>query len=189
MSRLIFLGVPGAGKGTQAMILSESQGIPHISTGDILRAAVKKQTALGLEAKGFMDAGNLVPDSLVINMIRERLQEPDALKGWILDGFPRTLEQAGFLEKLLQEINQVCDRTVNLDVEDEIVVKRLVERGKESGRSDDTEATIRHRLQVYRDLTEPLIAFYQSRGLLVTVNGDQPMDAVTTALKTAIGPV
>ncbi len=189
MTRLIFLGVPGAGKGTQALILSESQDIPHISTGDILRAAVKKQTTLGLQAKDFMDAGNLVPDSLVIDMIRERLQEQDALKGWILDGFPRTLEQAEFLEKLLQEINQACDRTVNLDVEDEIVIKRLVERGKESGRSDDTEATIRHRLKVYRDLTEPLISFYQSRKLLVTVNGDQAMDAVTADLKTAIGPV
>ena len=189
MSRLIFLGVPGAGKGTQALILSESQGIPHISTGDILRAAVKNKTTLGLQAKGFMDAGNLVPDSLVIDLIRERLQEPDALEGWILDGFPRTLEQAEFLEKLLQEINQACDRTVNLDVEDEIVIKRLVERGKESGRSDDTEETIRHRLQVYRDLTEPLISFYQSRKLLVTVNGNQPMDDVTADLKAAIGPV
>ncbi len=186
MSRLIFLGVPGAGKGTQAALLAESQGIPHISTGDILRAAVKNQTPLGVQAKGFMDAGNLVPDSLVIDLIRERLQEPDALKGWILDGFPRNVPQAGFLEQLLQEINQSCDRTVNLDVADEVVVKRLVERGLASGRSDDTEDTIRHRLQVYREQTEPLIAFYRDRGALVTVNGDQPMDAVTTALKAAI---
>ncbi len=186
MSRLIFLGVPGAGKGTQAALLAESQGIPHISTGDILRAAVKNQTPLGVQAKGFMDAGNLVPDSLVIDLIRERLQEPDALKGWILDGFPRNVPQAGFLEQLLQEINQACDRTVNLDVADEVVVQRLVERGKASGRSDDTEETIRHRLQVYRDQTEPLIQFYQDRGALVTVDGDQPMDAVTSALAAAI---
>jgi len=186
VSRLIFLGVPGAGKGTQASILAASQGIPHISTGDILRAAVKNQTPLGVKAKGFMDAGDLVPDSLVIDLIRERLQEPDALKGWILDGFPRNVAQAGFLEQLLQEINQACDRTINLDVADEVVVQRLVERGKESGRSDDTEETIRHRLQVYREQTEPLIDFYQTRGALVTVDGDQSMAQVTEALKVAI---
>jgi adenylate kinase len=186
VSRLIFLGAPGAGKGTQAKILADSQGIPHISTGDILRAAVKNQTPLGLVARGHMDAGNLVPDSLVIDLIRDRLQEPDALNGWILDGFPRTEPQAGFLEVLLKEINQSCDRAINLDVEDEVVVKRLVERGVESGRSDDNEATIRHRLQVYREQTAPLIAFYEARNLLVTVNGDQAMDAVTAALKAAI---
>jgi adenylate kinase len=186
VSRLIFLGAPGAGKGTQAKILADSQGIPHISTGDIFRAAVKNQTPLGVKAKSYMDAGNLVPDSLVIDLIRDRLQEPDASAGWILDGFPRTEPQAGFLEELLKEINQSCDRAINLDVEDEVVVKRLVERGLESGRSDDNEATIRHRLQVYRDQTAPLIAFYEARNLLVTVNGDQAMDAVTAALKAAI---
>ncbi len=186
MSRLIFLGAPGAGKGTQAKILADSQSIPHISTGDIFRAAVKNQTPLGVKAKGYMDAGDLVPDSLVIDLIRDRLQESDAASGWILDGFPRTEPQAGFLEELLKEINQSCDRAINLDVEDEVVVKRLVERGLESGRSDDNEATIRHRLQVYRDQTAPLIAFYQARNLLVTVNGDQEMDAVTAALKAAI---
>jgi adenylate kinase len=186
VSRLIFLGAPGAGKGTQAKILADSQGIPHISTGDIFRAAVKNQTPLGVKAKGYMDAGDLVPDSLVIDLIRDRLQEPDAATGWILDGFPRTEPQAGFLEELLKEINQSCDRAINLDVEDEVVVKRLVERGLESGRSDDNEATIRHRLQVYRDQTAPLIAFYEARNLLVTVNGDQEMDAVTAALQAAI---
>jgi adenylate kinase len=186
VSRLIFLGAPGAGKGTQAKILADSQGIPHISTGDIFRAAVKNQTPLGVKAKGYMDAGDLVPDSLVIDLIRDRLQEPDATAGWILDGFPRTEPQAGFLEELLKEINQSCDRAINLDVEDEVVVKRLVERGLESGRSDDNEATIRHRLQVYRDQTAPLIAFYEARNLLVTVNGDQEMDAVTAALQAAI---
>ena len=184
MSRLIFLGAPGAGKGTQAKILAESKGIPHISTGDIFRAAVKTQTLLGLKAQEYMDAGNLVPDDLVIEMIHDRLQEPDANHGWILDGFPRTETQAGFLEDLLNGIEQGCDRAINLDVEDEVVVKRLMERGLESGRSDDSnEATIRHRLQVYRDQTAPLIEFYQSRNLLVTVNGDQAMDAVTADLQ------
>ena len=187
MSRLIFLGAPGAGKGTQAKILADSKGIPHISTGDILRAAVKSQTLLGLKAKEHMDAGNLVPDALVIEMIRDRLQEPDANQGWILDGFPRNEAQAGFLEDLLKDIQQSCDRAINLDVEDEVVVKRLMERGLESGRSDDSnEATIRNRLQVYRDQTAPLIEFYQARNLLVTVNGDQKMDTVTAALQSAL---
>ena len=187
MSRLIFLGAPGAGKGTQAKILADSKGIPHISTGDIFRAAVKTQTLLGLKAQEYMDAGNLVPDDLVIEMIRDRLQEPDTHQGWILDGFPRTEAQAGFLEDLLTGIDQSCDRAINLDVEDEVVVKRLMERGLESGRSDDSnEATIRHRLQVYRDQTAPLIEFYQLRNLLVTVNGDQAMDAVTADLKSAM---
>ncbi len=187
MSRLIFLGAPGAGKGTQAKILADSKGIPHISTGDIFRAAVKTQTLLGLKAQEYMDAGNLVPDDLVIEMIRDRLQEPDTHQGWILDGFPRTEAQAGFLEDLLTGIEQSCDRAINLDVEDEVVVKRLMERGLESGRSDDSnEATIRHRLKVYRDQTAPLIEFYQSRNLLVTVNGDQTMDTVTAELKSVI---
>lgn len=187
MTRLIFLGAPGAGKGTQAKILADSKGIPHISTGDIFRAAVKTQTLLGLKAQEYMDSGNLVPDALVVEMIRDRLQEPDTHQGWILDGFPRTEVQAGFLEDLLTGIEQSCDRAINLDVEDEVVVKRLMERGLESGRSDDSnEATIRHRLQVYRDQTAPLIEFYQSRNLLVTVNGDQEMAAVTAELRSVV---
>ena len=187
MTRLIFLGAPGAGKGTQAKILADSKGIPHISTGDIFRAAVKTQTLLGLKAQEYMDSGNLVPDALVVEMIRDRLQEPDTHQGWILDGFPRTEVQAGFLEDLLTGIEQSCDRAINLDVEDEVVVKRLMERGLESGRSDDSnEATIRHRLQVYRDQTAPLIEFYQSRNLLVTVNGDQEMAAVTAELQAVV---
>ena len=186
MSRLIFLGAPGAGKGTQAKILADSRSIPHISTGDILREAVKKQTLLGLKAKEYMDSGNLVPDSLVIDMIHERLQESDAVDGWILDGFPRNEPQAGFLEELLKDIQQSCDRVINLDVDDEVVVKRLVQRGEASGRSDDNEVTVRHRLRVYREQTAPLIEFYQSRNLLVTVDGDQAMDVVTAALQAAI---
>nr|WP_199307021.1 adenylate kinase [Alkalinema sp. FACHB-956] len=183
---MIFLGAPGAGKGTQAKLLAESQGIPHISTGDILRAAVAHQTPLGVKAKQYMDAGELVPDSLVIDLIRERLQEPDAQKGWILDGFPRNEPQAGFLDTLLQEIHQECDRVINLDVPDEVVVQRLVKRGEDSGRSDDNEATIRRRLDVYREQTAPLIAFYQTKNALVTIDGNQSMDAVTAALKAAV---
>ncbi len=186
MARLIFLGAPGAGKGTQAKLLADSQGIPHISTGDILRSAVKNQTPLGLKAKEYMDAGNLVPDSLVIDLIRERLKEPDAEAGWILDGFPRNVAQAGFLDELLSELAQGVDNAINLDVPDEVVIERLVKRGDAEGRSDDNEAIIRRRLEVYREQTAPLISHYQSQEKLRTIDGNQPMDAVTTELQAAV---
>lgn len=186
MARIIFLGAPGAGKGTQAKVLADSQGIPHISTGDILRSAVANQTPLGVKAKGYMDAGELVPDQLVIDLIRERLQEGDAQPGWILDGFPRNVEQAGFLDGLLGDLGQACDHTINLDVPDEVVVARLVQRGAESGRSDDNEATIRHRLTVYREKTAPLINYYDQQGKLTTVNGDQSLEAVTADLQAIV---
>lgn len=186
MARLIFLGAPGAGKGTQAKMLAESKGIPHISTGDILRAAVKNQTPLGVKAKEFMDAGELVPDSLVIDLIRERLQESDAQPGWILDGFPRNVPQAGFLDELLTELGQGVDNAVNLDVPDEVVVDRLVKRGAAEGRSDDNEATIRRRLEVYREQTAPLIAYYEGKGKLKTIDGNQALDQVKAALAAVV---
>jgi adenylate kinase len=186
MARLIFLGAPGAGKGTQAKMLADSQGIPHISTGDILRSAVKNQTPLGVKAKEFMDAGELVPDSLVIDLIRERLKEGDAQKGWILDGFPRNVPQAGFLDELLQEIDQAVDSAVNLDVPDEVVVDRLVKRGEQEGRSDDNEATIRRRLEVYREQTAPLIAYYDQQGKVKTIDGNQALDIVKAALQAVV---
>jgi len=177
--RLIFLGAPGAGKGTQAETLAVMCGIPHISTGDILRSAVAKQTPLGIQAKGYMDRGDLVPDQLVVDLIRERLHESDAQAGWILDGFPRNVPQAEFLDKLLHQINQPYDHVVNLDVPDEVLVHRMLDRG----RADDTEEVIRNRLKVYRDKTAPLIDFYQSSERLVQVNGDQPVEEVTTELR------
>lgn len=186
MARLIFLGAPGAGKGTQAKLLAESQGIPHISTGDILRSAVKNQTPLGVKAKQYMDAGELVPDSLVIDLIRERLKEADAQPGWILDGFPRNVAQAGFLDELLITIQQVVDAAINLDVPDQVVIDRLVKRGSEEGRSDDNEATIRRRLEVYREQTAPLIAYYTEQHKLKTIDGNQSMHEVTAALKAAV---
>jgi adenylate kinase len=182
VARIIFLGAPGAGKGTQAKILADGQGIPHISTGDILRAAVVQQSLLGLKAKAFMDAGDLVPDELVIDLIRERLQESDAASGWILDGFPRNAPQAEALDALLTELNQVCDHAINLDVPDEVVVERILARGADSGRTDDNEATIRHRLEVYREKTAPLISYYETQSKLTTVNGDLSMEEVTAAL-------
>jgi adenylate kinase len=179
MTRLVFLGPPGAGKGTQAKLLSESCDVPHISTGDILRAAVKAKTELGQQADGYMSAGELVPDELILNLIRDRLSQADTQNGWLLDGFPRNVEQAEFLNALLEEIDQVCDLVVNLEVPDEVLVTRMLERG----RADDEEAVIRTRLEVYREQTEPLITFYQARDMLQSVDGNQPLQAVTDELQ------
>ncbi|KOP22598.1 adenylate kinase [Hapalosiphon sp. MRB220] len=182
MTRLIFLGPPGAGKGTQAKTLANHCDIPHISTGDILRQALKDQTPLGIKAQSYMDRGELVPDQLVEEMVEERLCKPDAKSGWILDGFPRTVKQAAFLGELLQKLEQQGEKVVNLDVPDDIVVDRLLQRG----RSDDTEEVIRRRLEVYRSETAPLIDYYGDRHLLITVNGNQSLEEVTADLKNAI---
>jgi adenylate kinase len=188
--QLIFMGPPGAGKGTQAQILAALWKIPHISTGDILRACVVAKTALGLKAKAYMDAGELVPDELLMDIVQERMNQPDASAGWILDGFPRTVAQAAFFDKLLCEVGagkstsgKDCDlRAVNLDVPDNILVARLLSRG----RQDDNEETIRRRLQVYREQTEPLIEFYSARQQLVAVDGDRQMEEVTAELQKAL---
>lgn len=182
MTRLIFLGPPGAGKGTQAQILSKGCQVPHISTGDILRAAVKAKTELGQQADGYMSAGELVPDELMLGLIRERLSQEDTANGWLLDGFPRNVEQAEFLDRLLEEIEQTCEFVINLEVPDEELVVRMLERG----RKDDEEAVIRNRLEVYREQTEPLINFYQGRQLLRSVNGNQDLDTVTQALQSIV---
>lgn len=179
MPRLIFLGAPGAGKGTQAKFLADFCSIPHVSTGDILRSAVANQTALGIQAKEYMDRGDLVPDQLVIDLIRERLNEPDAQNGWILDGFPRNVAQAEFLDDLLAKIHQPCDHVVNFEVPDDVLVVRMLGRG----RTDDTEEVIRNRLKVYQNQTAPLIDFYSKRKILVNMNGDQSLAEVTDALK------
>jgi adenylate kinase len=177
--RLIFLGPPGAGKGTQAKTLAGLWEIPHISTGDILRDAVANKTPLGIKAQGYMDAGELVPDQLVIDLVRERLNQADAKDGWILDGFPRTVSQATFLEELLNEINQRYDRVVNFEVPDEVLVTRMLSRG----RKDDSEDVIRNRLEVYRRQTSPLIDFYQSREQLISIDGDLSIEHVTEKLR------
>jgi len=182
VARLIFLGAPGAGKGTQAKSLATLGQIPHISTGEILRGAVAQQTPLGLQAQSYMDQGNLVPDQLVIALIRERLSQPDAQKGWILDGFPRNETQAAFLDQLLVEIDQTYSYAVNLEVPDDVLVQRMLGRG----RKDDTEEVIRRRLQVYHDQTAPLIDFYQTRQKLMSINGDIPPAGVTDKLKSLL---
>lgn len=181
--QLIFLGPPGAGKGTQALLLAEFLQVPHISTGDILRAAVAAQTPLGIQAQSYMDRGELVPDQLLLDLVEERLAQPDTEKGWILDGFPRTVPQATFLgEHLAQKSQGVPVRVLNLDVPDEVIVTRLLARG----RADDAEETIRRRLQVYREQTAPLIDYYSDRDQLISINGHQSMESVTADLKSAL---
>jgi adenylate kinase len=173
------LGPPGAGKGTQAQTLAQHWRIPHISTGDILRQAMRERSPLGIEAQGYMDRGELVPDQLVLDIIAERLSQPDTESGWILDGFPRNVSQAGFLAELLQKLEQDGIRVINLEVPDEVLVSRLLDRG----RQDDTEQVIRRRLEVYREQTLPLIDFYRDRQQLMSVNGNQPLEKVTFELQ------
>jgi adenylate kinase len=179
VTRLIFLGPPGAGKGTQAVLLAKDCEVPHISTGDILRSAVAAGSELGQKADRYMSAGELVPDDLILDLIQERLSQTDTEKGWLLDGFPRNVPQAEFLQKLLDQIEQPVDFVVNLDVEDDVIVARLLQRG----RKDDEESVILNRLEVYREQTEPLIDFYRSRQQLVSVDGNQMMEAVYADLK------
>lgn len=182
MTRLIFLGPPGAGKGTQAKLLADLLEIPHISTGDILRSAIAQATPLGQKAKSYMEKGELVPDELLLDLVCDRLKQPDAQKGWILDGFPRNVSQAAFLEKLLQELNQTFDYAVNLDVPDEVLMSRLLGRG----RHDDNEQTVRRRLEVYRNETEPLIGFYSERSSLKVIDGDRSVEEVTQSLQQVV---
>jgi adenylate kinase len=179
---LIFLGPPGAGKGTQAEKLAELFNIPHISTGEILRKEVANGTPLGIQANSYQEKGELVPNQLILDMVSQRLSESDAQSGWILDGFPRNVTQAKFLDDLLETLQQKYDRVINLEVPDEIIVERLLKRG----RPDDTEQVIRRRLEVYREQTAPLIDFYQKRQQLLSVNGNQSAAEVTADLQNAI---
>ena len=202
---LILLGAPGAGKGTQAKMISEKYGIPQIATGDMLREAVAKGTELGKKAKEYMDRGELVPDEIVIGIVKERLQQPDCEKGFILDGFPRTLAQAEALDEMLKELGKEIDAVINISVPEEEVVKRIAYRRtcrncgavyhliynppKEDGkcdkcggelyqRDDDKEETVRERFKVYRERTEPLIDYYKKKGLLYDVDGTKDINGV-----------
>lgn len=156
--RLLFLGPPGAGKGTQAKLLARTLGVPHVSTGEMLRASVVAGTALGRRAEAIMAAGDLVPDELVIALVEERLAQPDALCGYLLDGFPRNADQASALTEALG--SDAVELALLLDVPEDELVARLLKRAEAEGRADDTESTIRRRLEVYREETEPLVAYY-----------------------------
>jgi adenylate kinase len=170
--RLVLVGPPGAGKGTQAVRLAERLGVPHISTGDLFRANLSEMTPLGVEAKRYMDAGDLVPDEVTSRMVRSRLDEADAAGGFILDGFPRTVRQAEALDSMLAELGASLDAVVEFAASDEVVVQRLLGRG----RSDDTEDVIRNRQKVYRDETAPLLEYYRAK--LVSVDAVGQVDEV-----------
>ncbi len=212
--RLILLGPPGAGKGTQAKRLIERYGIPQISTGDILRAAVRDGTDLGKKAKQYMDAGKLVPDEVVIGIIEERLQEADCAKGFILDGFPRTVAQADALNRVLANLGQAIDHVVSIEVPDEELVERLTGRrtcrgcgamyhvkfsppkaqgvcdkcgGELYQRDDDREETIRARLKVYHEQTAPLVEYYEKAGLLRRIPGQGSVDEIYARIEGVLG--
>ena len=184
--RLLLLGPPGAGKGTQAQRLMKRLEIPQVSTGDMLRAAVAARSAVGKQAQSFMDAGKLVPDEVVIGVAEQRLGQPDAKQGFILDGFPRTAGQAEALDRMLPRLGCSLERCVALIVNEEELVKRLLERAKLESRSDDNEQTIRTRMQVYKESTAPLIAYYRARGVLVEVNGEGSVDQVSKRIEQAL---
>ncbi len=212
--RIIMLGAPGAGKGTQAKMLSEAYGIPHISTGDIFRANIKGGTELGKKAKSYMDAGKLVPDELVCDLVADRIAQEDCTKGFILDGFPRTIPQAEALEEAVAKLGTKMDYAVNVDVPDEAIIERMSGRRACVGcgatyhieynapkkedtcdhcgeklilREDDKPETVKTRLDVYHKETQPLIDFYTAKNILVTVDGTQPMNEVFEAIKSKLG--
>ncbi|WP_028660628.1 adenylate kinase [Nocardioides insulae] len=184
--RLIIMGPPGAGKGTQAAFISEKFEIPAISTGDIFRANVSEGTPLGLEAKKFMDAGEYVPDEVTNGMVRNRIAEPDAQGGFLLDGYPRTLAQVEELDGMLADTGAALDAVISLTVDRDEVVARLLQRSQEQGRADDTEEVIRHRQEVYAEQTEPLIAVYSQRDLVHEVDGLGEIDVVAERIHTVL---
>ena len=185
-ARMVLLGPPGAGKGTQAARISERLGIPAISTGAIFRANVAGNTELGQQAKKYMDAGEYVPDSVTNAMVKDRLAADDAAQGFLLDGSPRTEAQVHELDAMLAESGLALDVVLEITAEAEVVVQRLLKRATEQNRADDTEPVIRRRLEVYAEQTEPLAALYESKGLLVRVDGIGDIDEVTERIMSAL---
>ena len=185
-SRLVLLGPPGAGKGTQAARLSTQLGIPAISTGDIFRSNVAERTELGQRAQRYMDAGEYVPDEITNDMVRARLAQPDSAQGFLLDGYPRTLDQVAELDAMLAGLDARLDAVVELTADDEVVVQRLLGRAAEQGRADDTDVVIRRRLEVYHEQTAPLAEHYATRGLLRRVDGIGSVEEVTARVLAAL---
>lgn len=186
MTRLLLIGAPGAGKGTQAVQLADTFGIPAISTGDIFRYNVKNETELGKLAKSFMDRGEYVPDTVTNDLVRSRLAEPDAAAGFLLDGYPRTAEQVAELDGMLEAAGTQLDAVVLLTADTDEVVRRLLNRAVEQGRADDTEDVIRRRLEVYEEQTAPLINVYAGRNLVVTIDGLGEVAEVTGRITEAL---
>jgi adenylate kinase len=186
VTRLLLIGPPGAGKGTQAALLSQHFGIPAISTGDIFRYNVKNQTPLGVEAKGFMDRGEYVPDSLTNALVRDRLSHDDALGGFLLDGYPRTIDQVHELDSILSDGGKRLDVVVQLTADTEELVRRLAHRASVEGRADDTPEVIRRRLEVYDSQTAPLIDVYAARGLVAMIDGLGEISDVTARIVEAL---
>jgi adenylate kinase len=186
--RLVLLGAPGSGKGTQATRLREHLQVPHISTGELLRAAVTAGTPLGLQAKAVMESGSLVSDDIVLGMLEERLLKADTANGFVLDGYPRNLAQARALDSLLARIKQPVDLAVQLDVDQNLLVERLSGRAHVEGRADDTPEAVRNRLMVYAEQTAPVVDYYRNQGKLACVHGVGAMDEVFTRIVEAIKP-
>jgi len=187
--RLVLLGAPGSGKGTQAARLKDHLQVPHISTGDLLRAEVAAGSRLGLEAKGVMARGELVSDAILLGMLEDRFSRPDTTNGFILDGYPRNLAQAGALDGLLAKIGQPLDAVVQLDVGTDLLVERIAGRAQEQGRADDNPESVRKRLDVYESQTAPVIEFYRTHGQLAVVDGVGTLDEVFTRILEAVAPV
>lgn len=186
---LVLFGPPGSGKGTQAKILQEKRGLPQLSTGDMLRAAIAAGTDLGKKCKAIMESGELVPDEVVVGIIAERYDQPDCAKGAVFDGFPRTIPQAEALDAMLKKRGKKIDLVIELKVDDAVLIGRVEQRIKDSGgvaRADDTPETLKNRLAVYYKNTAPLLEYYKKQGKLVTVDGMAPIDAVTKAIASVI---
>lgn len=186
---LVILGPPGAGKGTQAARISADAGIPHIATGDLLREAIQAGTPLGLEVKPIYDAGDLIPDDLMVGLLRERLAQADTEEGFILDGFPRTLPQAEALDGMLAEIDRDLSVVLRFELPEDVAVERLLGRAGEQSRTDDTPDVIRRRLEVFREKTQPLVDYYRARGLLVDVAAEPGVDEVFAQVQQALAAV
>ena len=176
--RIVLLGAPGSGKGTQAALMNERLGLPHISTGALLRNAAKRGTELGLKAKSIIDKGELVPDGIMSDMIEERLGRDDVANGFILDGYPRNLEQAKSLDTMLEKLGKPANEAIQIDVDPEQIIQRIAARATKEHRSDDTEKVVRNRMRVYHDQTAPVIDYYEGRGLLTHVLGDGQIEEV-----------
>jgi len=185
--RIILLGGPGAGKGTQAVKLKEHYKIPHISTGEVLREARAAGTELGKKAAEYMDAGKLVPDSIILGIVGEKLDMPDMKNGFLFDGFPRTIPQAESLDSMLKSRSEAIDAVVSIEVQDKIVIDRLLKRAEIEGRSDDNSETIENRLKVYYEQTEPLKQYYRDRGLLQSIDGIGTVDEVFERIRAVLG--